>query len=66
MNCTPKVGIFLLAASCSERRRGAACRKRGSPDKGTAGKTGLRRRKARQGVLGSAVSKDWGNLVITD
>ncbi|MCW7548163.1 hypothetical protein OO184_09490 [Photorhabdus sp. APURE] len=25
MNCTPKVGIFLLAASCSERRRGAAC-----------------------------------------
>ncbi|ERT12625.1 hypothetical protein O185_13265 [Photorhabdus temperata J3] len=41
----------------------ARCRKRRYTDNGTAGKTGLRVRKARQGVLGSAVNAHWKNGV---
>ncbi|RAX02142.1 hypothetical protein CKY03_04110 [Photorhabdus sp. S9-53] len=37
----------------------ARCRKRRYPDKVTAGKTGVQGRKARQGVLGSAVNAHW-------
>ncbi|MBS9431020.1 hypothetical protein EAE93_24425, partial [Photorhabdus akhurstii] len=41
----------------------ARCRKRRDTDNGTAGKTGLRGRKARQGVLGSATKQHGKNRV---
>ncbi|MBS9427417.1 hypothetical protein EAE93_04750 [Photorhabdus akhurstii] len=44
----------------------ARCRKRRYTDNGTAGKTGLWRGKARQGVLGSAVNGHRKNRVVTD
>ncbi|UJD74499.1 hypothetical protein CE143_05590 [Photorhabdus luminescens] len=44
----------------------ARCRKRRYTDKGLAGKTGLRVRKARQGVLGSAVNGHWKKRGVTD
>ncbi|AWK41018.1 hypothetical protein CKY12_22100 [Photorhabdus sp. S12-55] len=43
----------------------ARCRKRRYTDNGTAGKTGLWRRKARQGVLGPAVNAHWKKRVVT-
>ncbi|MGV8002787.1 hypothetical protein QPK14_11935 [Photorhabdus temperata subsp. temperata] len=44
----------------------ARCRKRRYTDKGLAGKTGLRVRKARQGVLSSATKQHGKNRVVTD
>ncbi|MCT8347849.1 hypothetical protein LGZ99_11670 [Photorhabdus temperata] len=44
----------------------ARCRKRRYTDNGTAGKTGLWRRKARQGVLGSATKQHGKKRVVTD
>ncbi|NHB62876.1 hypothetical protein C5472_17670 [Photorhabdus sp. RW14-46] len=44
----------------------ARCRKRRYTDQSAAGKTGLRGRKARQGVLGSAVNAHRKKWVVTD
>ncbi|CAE12837.1 unnamed protein product [Photorhabdus laumondii subsp. laumondii TTO1] len=43
----------------------ARCRKRRYTDQSAAGKTGLRGRKARQGVLGPAVNAHWKKRVVT-
>ncbi|UJD74510.1 hypothetical protein CE143_05685 [Photorhabdus luminescens] len=44
----------------------ARCRKRRYTDQSAAGKTGLRKRKARQGVLGSAVNVHRKKRGVTD
>ncbi|MCT8354679.1 hypothetical protein [Photorhabdus kayaii] len=44
----------------------ARCQKRRYPDQSAAGKTGVQGRKARQGVLGSAVNAHWKKRVVTD